>query len=165
MNNSEPNPVTFLQENKRASARGIPQADASRRASREFRFWQYVYRLSVLLAIAGLAAVLGGTLLLAHAEPFPVNANESVPAKVVAPAVIHISIRNLQFSPRTIEVKKDDAIEWKNNDIVPHTATSASFDSGPILSGQSWRHTFPEAGKFPYACTFHPLMKATVIVK
>lgn len=165
MNTPEPNPVTFLQENKCASAGVIPLAYASRRASREFRFWQHVYRVSVLLATAGLLAVLGGTMLLARAEPFPVNANERVPAKNVAPSVIHISIRNLQFSPLTIEVKKGDAIEWKNDDIVPHTATSASFDSGSILAGQSWRHTFPDAGTFPYACTFHPLMKATVIVK
>jgi plastocyanin len=74
-------------------------------------------------------------------------------------------MRNLQFYPVNIEVKKGEAVEWKNDDLVPHTATSASFDSGTIVSGQSWRHTFTDAGNFPYVCTFHPQMKGVVIVK
>lgn len=45
------------------------------------------------------------------------------------------------------------------------TATSASFDSGTIASGQSWRHTFMDAGEFPYTCAFHPQMKGVIIVK
>lgn len=37
--------------------------------------------------------------------------------------------------------------EWKNADLTPHTATAPSFgDSGSIQPGQSWRHTFNEAG-------------------
>jgi plastocyanin len=65
----------------------------------------------------------------------------------------------------TIEVKQGDVVEWKNDDLVPHTATSTSFDSGTIASGESWRHTFTNAGTFSYACTFHPAMKGVVNVK
>lgn len=81
-------------------------------------------------------------------------------------AVIKVLMRNMQFSPATVEIHKGDVVEWKNEDITPHTATSSSFgDSGPLASGQSWRHTFSEAGNLPYACTFHPEMKGVVIVK
>lgn len=82
------------------------------------------------------------------------------------PAVVEVVMRNMQFLPPTLEIKKGETIEWKNDDITPHTATSPSFgDSGSIASGQSWQHTFTEAGNFPYACTFHPTMRGVVIVK
>ena len=74
-------------------------------------------------------------------------------------------MRNIQFDPVTLEIMKGDVVEWKNDDLVPHTATSSSFDSAALASGQSWRHTFTETGSFPYACTFHPHMKGVVIVK
>jgi len=76
-----------------------------------------------------------------------------------------VAMKNMKFSPATIEIKKGDTVEWKNDDITPHTATSATFDSGSIASDAAWRHTFKEAGNFPYTCTFHPVMKGTVIVK
>ena len=82
-----------------------------------------------------------------------------------APAVVHVVMRNMKFDPATLEVKRGDVVEWKNEDITPHTATSASFDSGSIDPDKSWRHTFGEPGNFPYACTFHPDMKAVVTVK
>lgn len=82
-----------------------------------------------------------------------------------APTIAQVSMRNVQFYPATLEVIKGGAVEWKNDDLVPHTATSPSFDSGSLASGQSWRRTFSEAGNFPYVCTFHPHMKGVVIVR
>lgn len=93
------------------------------------------------------------------------SAVQSTVADATAPEVMHVAMKNMKFSPLTIDIKKGDTVEWKNDDITPHTATSATFDSGPIASDASWRHTFTEAGSFPYACTFHPEMKAAVIVK
>jgi plastocyanin len=86
-------------------------------------------------------------------------------ADAAAPGVVQVAMKNMKFSPVTIEIKKGDTVEWKNDDITPHTATSASFDSGPIASDAAWRHTFRQAGSFPYTCTFHPEMKGTVIIK
>ena len=82
-----------------------------------------------------------------------------------APLVLHVAMKNMKFSPATIEIKKGNTVEWKNDDITPHTATSAAFDSGSIASDAGWRHTFTQAGSFPYYCTFHPEMKGTVVVK
>jgi plastocyanin len=91
--------------------------------------------------------------------------DQAAGAKPGEPAVVQIVMRNMKFNPPSIEVKKGDIVEWKNDDITPHTATSASFDSASIDPDQSWRHTFTETGNFPYNCTFHPDMKATVVVK
>lgn len=121
-----------------------------------------------LPGICGIVIIIGGALL-GCSRGSRDTANADVPAKEVAPAVastvVQVSVKNLQFSPVTIEVKKGDVVEWKNDDLVPHTATSAAFDSGTIISGKSWRHTFTNAGKFSYICTFHPAMKGVVNVK
>jgi len=82
-----------------------------------------------------------------------------------APAVVKVSTKNMQFSPNTLRVKKGTVVEWTNDDVVPHTVTSASFDSGSLGPGKSWRHKFTEAGQVRYACTFHPTMTGVVIVK
>ena len=39
------------------------------------------------------------------------------------------------------------------------------IEQGKQTPDQSWQHTFTEPGDFPYACTFHPDMKADVVVK
>jgi plastocyanin len=93
------------------------------------------------------------------------SAVQSTVADANAPVVAHVAMKNMKFSPATIEIKKGDTVEWKNDDITAHTATSATFDSGSIASDAAWRHTFTQAGSFPYKCTFHPDMKASVVVK
>lgn len=81
-------------------------------------------------------------------------------------AVTEVVMRQMQFSPATVEIKKGAVVEWKNEDFITHTATSRAFgDSGPLTNGKSWRHTFTETGRFAYICTFHPEMKGVVIVK
>ena len=116
------------------------------------------------LGICGLAIVIGGAFLV-RSRGSSGTGDDDAPAIAVASSVAQVSMRNLQFYPVNIEVKRGDAVEWENDDLVPHTATSASFDSGTIVSGQSWRHTFTDAGNFPYVCTFHSQMKGVVIVK
>ena len=93
------------------------------------------------------------------------SAVQSTAAEANAPLVVLVSIKNMKFSPATIEIKKGDTVEWKNDDITPHTATSATFDSGSIASDAAWQRTFKDAGNFSYTCTFHPVMKGTIIVK
>ena len=93
------------------------------------------------------------------------SAVQSTVAEANAPLVVYVAMKNMKFSPATIEIKKGDTVEWKNDDITPHTTTAATFDSGSIASDAVWRHTFTQAGSFPYMCTFHSEMKGTVIVK
>jgi plastocyanin len=91
--------------------------------------------------------------------------NGSAQTRPAASATVTIMIRNMKFEPAKMEVWRGDVVEWKNDDITPHTATAALFDSGSIDPEKSWRYTVREAGTFPYGCTFHPDMKGAIVVK
>ena len=70
------------------------------------------------------------------------------------------------FSPDTLTVKKGDRVVWINKDPFPHTATAKGvFDSGSVAPNKRWSYTASKPGEFPYLCTFHPTMKARLIVK
>jgi plastocyanin len=109
-----------------------------------------------LIAACGFAIIVSATFLV------PSRSASAAPANS---AVVQISMRDVKFSPVTVQVTKGGVVEWKNDDLIPHTATSPLFDSGSLASGQTWRHSFKKAGRFPYACTFHPHMNGVVIVK
>ena len=120
------------------------------------------------LGVCGLGIVTGGALVAcsrSSSDKADVGPLSKAPATPVTSSVSQVSIQSLQFSPATLEINKGDVVEWKNDDLVPHTATGPTFDSGGLKSGQSWRHTFTQAGNFPYICTFHPQMKGVVNVK
>ena len=81
-----------------------------------------------------------------------------------------VLMESMTFSPKIVRVQLGDRIEFKNNDLVPHTATAkpaGEFDSGLVKPGEYWVFTTTKAGTFDYACTFHPTMegKLTVVGK
>ena len=79
-----------------------------------------------------------------------------------------VAIREVKFQPTVLTVKVGDTVEWRNDDIVPHTATSTEprkFDSGILPVGSSWKYVVTKRGTYFYACTLHPNMKATLIVR
>ena len=88
-------------------------------------------------------------------------------AQAPIPATHAVLIKGFKFQPDALTVNVGDTIEWTNGDTVPHTATAAdkSFDSGSIAPGGKWTFVAKKTGTFPYICTFHPNMKATLIVK
>lgn len=72
-----------------------------------------------------------------------------------------VTMENMEFSPRVLKVRVGDRIEYKNADLVPHTATakpSGAFDSGLVKPGESWTFSPTTAGTFGYTCLFHPMM-------
>jgi len=77
-----------------------------------------------------------------------------------------ITIKNYMFSPKTLTVHVGTVVTVVNDSTVTHTWTSSdgAFNSGPILPGASYSHTFEDAGTFAYHCTFHPFMTGTVVV-
>ena len=89
------------------------------------------------------------------------------PAGAGAPATHTIAIDGTTFKPDTLTVKAGDSIVWINKDPFPHTVTSASggFDSKPLQAGKSWKFVAAKKGEFPYVCTLHPTMKATLRVE
>jgi plastocyanin len=85
-----------------------------------------------------------------------------------APAVHTIVIDGMRFIPQTVEVKPGDTVVWRNKDPFPHTAT-ATASGGPaspvIAAGASWRFKAGKPGTYPYLCTLHSTMTATLVVK
>jgi len=77
-----------------------------------------------------------------------------------------VTIDGLRYQPESLTVTVGDSVVWVNQDPFPHTATSAgAFDSHTIDVGKSWTYKTTTAGTFAYACTFHPTMKGTLVVK
>src|SRR5215471_21051083 len=114
--------------------------------------------LSAAVAIAFAVA------LLPHASAgLPAN-SQSASTKTVT-----VVIRGFKFDPGTVTVNQGDTVEWKNEDIVPHTATEdvakPAFDSGTIQIGAMWRYVARNKGTYNYTCTFHPNMEGKLIVQ
>jgi plastocyanin len=84
----------------------------------------------------------------------------------LAASTHEVKIENMQFSPATISVKRGETVTWRNNDIVPHTATAAGrFDSGEIAPGKTFSKKMEKPGDYDYICTYHPGMKGRIEVK
>jgi plastocyanin len=82
------------------------------------------------------------------------------------PGTNEVFIQDMTFTPGTITVATNTTIKWTNKDAVTHNVTSDSglFDSGNIAGGGTWSYTFASAGTYPYHCTPHPVMTATMVV-
>ena len=115
--------------------------------------------LLLALAVAGPVPFVAGSGLL-----FSGTAWAATKAK---PRVQVVTIDGFAFKPPVVTVKAGDTIEWRNDDPVPHTATSkqAGFDSGSIAAGATWRYVAKKKGRFAYACKFHPIMKGEIVVE
>ena len=113
-------------------------------------------------------ALASGLLLLTVAAVSPVIAAE-----------VGVSIVGLDFEPATVTVAQGDTVTWTVTESVgaPHSVTSGKlneanagtlFDSGSDGlkdDGQSYKHTFKDAGVFDYFCRVHPVdMTGQVIV-
>ncbi|WP_405883542.1 cupredoxin domain-containing protein [Streptomyces sp. NBC_01136] len=79
-----------------------------------------------------------------------------------------VAIKNFAFSPATLKVKVGTTVTWTNQDTDAHTVTSAALGgplhSAPLGTHATYSHTFTKPGTYPYVCTIHPFMTATVEV-
>ena len=77
-----------------------------------------------------------------------------------------VLIRGFKFVPERLEVEAGDTVIWKNEDIVPHTATAKKlFDSKKLDQGQSWSYVAKQKGSHSYICLYHPTMTGELVVK
>jgi plastocyanin len=78
-----------------------------------------------------------------------------------------VTIEGLRFEPATLEVTAGDRIVWINKDPFPHTVTAdaKAFDSRDLAADSSWAYVPRVPGEYPYGCTYHTTMKATLIVR
>lgn len=85
----------------------------------------------------------------ATAVPEPVAQGEN---ELTVPMV------NFVYNPQEVVVPVGATVVWVNQDGAPHTATADDgvlFKSELLSKGQSFTHTFTEAGTFPYFCELH----------
>ena len=124
-------------------------------------------------SLASATLVLLATLALIAAAGFPslASASRSAGPGSAPQKMVTVEIRAFKFEPATLTVNVGDTVEWKNDDIVPHTATAdgeaqkPTFDSGTIQTGATWRYLARNKGKYNYTCTLHPNMKGELIVQ
>jgi plastocyanin len=122
--------------------------------------------------LASATPVLLATLAVIAAAGFRWHASAGRPAHSgsAPPKVVAVLIREFKFEPATVTVHVGDTVEWKNGDLVPHTATAdgeaqkPAFDSGTIQTGAAWRYVAREKGTHNYTCTLHPNMKGKLTV-
>lgn len=78
-----------------------------------------------------------------------------------------------RFSPAGVTIKVGQTVAWRNHDTRSHWVTNDPerfqgesivfgpdgadlFDSGELLPGGRFSHTFTEPGEYLYACSLHP---------
>ena len=86
---------------------------------------------------------------------------------------------NSCYSPYAVSVGLGETVTWKNEDTFVHTATSGVsgyfgeedpigpdgiFDTGMLMTGDSFFHTFNKEGIYNYFCILHPWMTGVVLV-
>jgi plastocyanin len=76
-----------------------------------------------------------------------------------------VTIDNLAFTPAALNLKTGQQVTWTNKQDIAHTATAdgGAFDH-QMPPGATFSFTFDKAGSFPYHCTIHPSMTATIQV-
>ena len=77
-----------------------------------------------------------------------------------------VTIKDFEFTPATVTIKVGDTVTWTNNGPSTHTVTAddGSFASGN-LGGDTFSHTFQNAGTFTYHCAISRFMTGAVIVQ
>jgi plastocyanin len=98
-----------------------------------------------------------------YAIAFALAGAMSVP---VHAATITITIDKLVYSPAEVTAKVGDTIEWVNKDVLAHTATAKTGDNWNVVIAPKKTGTLvlKKAGAVDYFCTYHPNMKAWIIV-
>jgi plastocyanin len=123
---------------------------------------------TVALVLLAALALIGAAGFLPHSTDAgrPENSGNSS-AKIAT-----VVIRGFKFRPATLTVRAGETVEWKNEDIVPHTATAdaevahkAIFDSGTIGTGEAWRYVARKKRTYNYTCSYHPNMTGKLIVQ
>ena len=88
------------------------------------------------------------------------------PTTPASAAITDAAIANFAFSPNPVTIQVGDSVKWTNSDGAAHTVTAdnGSFGSDSLSDGETFSHTFGQAGTFAYHCDIHPSMKGAVQV-
>lgn len=74
-----------------------------------------------------------------------------------------VTIEGMKFVPATLRVGDGDTIEWRNEDVVPHTATSQEGGFDVVLAPQEVKSIRVEVSRsYDVDCRFHPTMRMRI---
>jgi len=106
-----------------------------------------------------------GFLLSACVSRVPSAEGRALRAESREPKAIRIS--GFQFAPAELTVSPGDTVAWINDDTFVHTtaADSGAWTSPELGRGQRFVFAAANAGRFPYHCAAHPVMRATLVVR
>jgi plastocyanin len=76
-----------------------------------------------------------------------------------------IVARDFTFTPATLEVSVGETVTWSNADQAAHDVEIDGQNLGRMSQGEALTWKAEKAGTYPYACTIHPSMTGTVVVK
>ena len=83
-----------------------------------------------------------------------------------------VSMKNIQFDPKSLSVAKGTTVTWTNDDSAAHDVTKNggpgpqfSSGTGNLNQGDTYKQTFNTAGTIKYVCTVHPGMTGSINVK
>jgi plastocyanin len=80
---------------------------------------------------------------------------------------VAVAMKDISFSPETVNVKVGQKITWTNDDSVPHNVVSQSGEkimSSTFGKGGTFSFTPTKAGTIDYVCTIHPGMDGKIVV-
>ncbi|WP_158881392.1 cupredoxin domain-containing protein [Amycolatopsis anabasis] len=90
-------------------------------------------------------------------------------AAPAAAGATSVEAMDYKFAPASAKIAVGDTVTWTNHDSAPHnvvvTDGPEKFSSPLLQQGQSFSHTFTQAGTYSYYCSVHPDMKATLTVE
>lgn len=78
---------------------------------------------------------------------------------------VSVAINDFAFNPAVLHIKQGAVVTWTNQDALPHTVTSDTFDSGRLDKSATWSHTFTEKGTYKYSCSYHSSMQGVIVVE
>jgi plastocyanin len=128
------------------------------------------------VAAVGVAMLVVGVLVAAQLSPIlgsPIQPHLGGGSTVVLAGTVVMpdgvgTNTQLNYEPHNVLViiGVNNTVTFANKDGTKHTVTARdhSFNSGDILPGQSWTHTFGTPGNYSFYCVYHTWMTGTIEV-
>jgi plastocyanin len=78
-----------------------------------------------------------------------------------------VMAKDFMFAPTSLTVQAGSTVTWTNRDDEPHTVVSDGglFRSAALDTNESFSFRFDKPGTFRYACSIHPHMVGTIVVR